>query len=570
MSADYHAKMSESLFNHYSNLVAVKDNDNPNSATNNALTASTSSTATSDTTINPAFNANNYHHPHLNQAAGMMTLLTPNIQEYKTHGLYQEQEEDDFGYFSSRAALSVPSSRIDPPTNTFDQQLNRFIIKQEPAYLNEQYEQQQLQQQLDENYQVPPPSNDLLPQQLPPQQQNLQHHHQQPQQVVPPPPPQQQQHIHHQPAPAPAQPQQNYMANQNFMPPPARPPPQRQNTAPVYSLSVKNLQQQQQLQQDSTPTSRHMNPPQGYLHQRGESFSHDPRPKIKKGTRPKKKPGFHLKLDGLRKVSGPTITSSQSDSGTDYWNRTPGGYAKLNLSYTPAIGTEQRHDLRISEQDLDVNDSNFGVPSFNLTPSVDPPANTQSGYFELTNKTTNTNQHNVTPGVNHLGVTAGGGFFSPAINENAVNYFNQTFEEYLQDAEKFDFQQDTLDTNFTDLNIPDDPNLFGPLSFDNSLSNEFLSPDNETIDSQTRSFSNDMTASQYYNSNISGGDEDSQDQSQQQLDARLALPTLQKTLSNQSGHSVVSFGSELTRSTSTNPNAAATPPTTTTTTGGGR
>ncbi|MCP8719962.1 MAG: hypothetical protein M5F18_11815, partial [Asgard group archaeon] len=355
-------------------------------------------------------------------------------------------------------------------------------------------------------------------------------------------------------------------------------------------------QQQQQLQQQNASNLRYISPPTGYFHQRGESMSHDTRPKIKKGPRPKKKPGFHLKLDGLRKVSGPTITSSQSDSGTDYWNRTPSGYSKLNLSFAPALGTEQGQDLRISEQDLELNDNNFSIPSFNLTPSVDPPRNGTSGYFELTNQNTNINNanannhnNNLTPGINTLGATAGG-FFSPAINENAVNYFNQTFEEYLQDAEKIsstnentntndilgastnEFQQDTLDTNFTDLNLPESQSLFAPLNFDNSLSNEFLSPDNETIDSQNRSFNNEISTPQYYNNSTSGGDEDDQEQVSVQAqcmgqtpnhsDSRLALPVLQRSISNQSAHSAISLGSELTRSTSTNPNIAATPPAT--------
>ena len=595
MSADYHAKMSQSLFNYYNNLVAIKDNDNTNTSPNKSY-------STSETTV-PIFNNNTHEQPQpqqtqpqnfqLNQPG---SLLTPNIQEYKSRGFFEDEDEDDeFGYFSSRAAMSVPSSRIDTTTNTFDQQLQQFVLKPEQTiYFNNQ-------SQGGQNYQVPPPqmSTQEQPNIQQPQQQHQdiqynQHVHQ---------PLLQQQHMQRAPVlQTQAQQPQSYMGNNNVMVPPARPPPQRQNTAPVYSLSVKNLQQQQQqqqqqqLQQQNASNLRYISPPTGYFHQRGESMSHDTRPKIKKGPRPKKKPGFHLKLDGLRKVSGPTITSSQSDSGTDYWNRTPSGYSKLNLSFAPALGTEQGQDLRISEQDLELNDNNFSIPSFNLTPSVDPPRNGTSGYFELTNQNTNINNanannhnNNLTPGINILGATAGG-FFSPAINENAVNYFNQTFEEYLQDAEKIsstnentntndilgastnEFQQDTLDTNFTDLNLPESQSLFAPLNFDNSLSNEFLSPDNETIDSQNRSFNNEISTPQYYNNSTSGGDEDDQEQVSVQAqcmgqtpnhsDSRLALPVLQRSISNQSAHSAISLGSELTRSTSTNPNIAATPPAT--------
>ena len=39
-------------------------------------------------------------------------------------------------------------------------------------------------------------------------------------------------------------------------------------------------------------------------------------------------------------------------------------------------------DLKIADKDLSSADRNFAIPTFNLTPSMDPPGN-PNGYFEL-------------------------------------------------------------------------------------------------------------------------------------------------------------------------------------------
>ena len=119
---------------------------------------------------------------------------------------------------------------------------------------------------------------------------------------------------------------------------------------------------------------------------------------------------------------------------------------------------------------------------------MDPPGN-PNGYFEL----------NTTPGVNG-NLETSGGFFSPAINDNSVNNFNKTFEDYLQEAEKLsdhkgtgdnnnngniasinqsnivDLQQGTLETNFTELDIPQSQSMFTPLNFDSSVGDDFYHP----------------------------------------------------------------------------------------------
>ncbi|KAI5964540.1 hypothetical protein KGF57_001032 [Candida theae] len=167
----------------------------------------------------------------------------------------------------------------------------------------------------------------------------------------------------------------------------------------------------------------------------------EPKTKAKRG-RPRKKPGFHLKLDGInKKVNLPNrlVSSSQSDSGTDYWNRTPSGNShgpsRLSMALT-------RDDYDVG-RDLSLHEGSFHgtVPGFDLTPSVDPPT---KGYFELDH----------TPGIETV---ANGGFFSPATRlDGRVNDFNQSFETYLNKAGEYsNTQGEELDTNIIGFPIPE-------------------------------------------------------------------------------------------------------------------
>ncbi|CAI5760601.1 unnamed protein product [Candida verbasci] len=312
----------------------------------------------------------------------------------------------------------------------------------------------------------------------------------------------------------------------------------------------------------------------------GQSSSqHQPKyiPKAKRG-RPKKKPGFHLNLEGMNKrpIHNRLISSSQSDSGTDYWNRTPGTNINIHsLSLIPMGSQKERYQ---NEKELKLsnsygNNNHSMIPSFNLTPSVEPPI---VGYFDQTPKGTDLNA---------------GGFFSPAINEK--NAFNQTFEEYLKELEngcenlqnetkgvdnkisnqqllptteqchehinnyngtsseqqqqqqqqqqpqqhqqhQHSYQHDSQHTQ----NLND---VFAPLLFDelepsqlNTTSKEFISPD-DGYHSDIIS-SNDEKRPQHLLKVGIVGDEDHE--------TRLALPTLHKSVSNQSISSVASVGSE--------------------------
>lgn len=595
MSADYHAKMQQMLFNRYTNPTSnVAHEANVTHMTNQGSNAPIATTTTATTTMAPTMNTY-YPHPNTNHTSEM-NLLTPNIYEYKSN-VIDNQGGNDVGYFSTRAAVSVPSSRIDSynsnNSNTFEEEIDRFTKEHDPNVIpihgfnhhQELFDGQSTIDNLSLQMPIPPPPPQLQLQQQPiptlPQQAALPlPPHQQP---MPPPPVQ------------PSQPvMQFYDTTQEFVEPMARPQPHRQNTAPASSLSIQNLQQHQlqhQLQQqqqqqthynqhqkrssikssDMGLTNRHLNAANDHLHARRESFSHETKPKIKKG-RPRKKPVFHLQLDNVKKCV-PTITSSQSDSGTDYWNRTPSGHVRRRLASTTmanlANGSNLKSnedDLKIADKDLSFADRNFAIPTFNLTPSMDPPGN-PNGYFELNN----------TPGVNENLATSGG-YFSPAINDNSVNNFNKTFEDYLQEAEKLsdhkgtgdsnnenianvnqadvvDLQQDTLVTNFTELDIPQNQNMFTPLNFESSIGDDFLSSENEAQLDRDRLYSNEITP-QYLT--VGSGDEEDD----QRLDFRLQLPTLQKTVSSQSGHSPASVGSDLVYSAST----GFTPPTTSTAT----
>ena len=92
----------------------------------NAAIATTTTTVNS--TMVPTMNNNYYPQPNGNHASEM-SLLTPNIYEYKSN-VIENQGGNDFGYFSSRAAVSVPSSRIDSynsnNSNTFEEEIERF------------------------------------------------------------------------------------------------------------------------------------------------------------------------------------------------------------------------------------------------------------------------------------------------------------------------------------------------------------------------------------------------------------------------------------------------------------
>lgn len=156
----------------------------------------------------------------------------------------------------------------------------------------------------------------------------------------------------------------------------------------------------------------------------------DIKTKAKRG-RPKKNrnPGFHIKLDGINKkpiLGQRIITSSQSDSGADYWSRTPGGHRiPSSLAFTPAHtsfrdDTDSHKYMQFSENELELTDDALGmsIPSFNITPSMEPPARV-SGYFDIANTQPTLNT---------------GNFFSPGIdaNENGVDNFNETFESYMR------------------------------------------------------------------------------------------------------------------------------------------
>lgn len=578
MSADYHAKMQQMLFNRYTNPTpnVAQEANVPHIANQGPNAAIATTTTTVNSTMVPTMNNNYYPQPNGNHASEM-SLLTPNIYEYKSN-VIENQGGNDFGYFSSRAAVSVPSSRIDSynsnNSNTFEEEIERFTKEHDSNVIpihgfnhhQEQFDNHSTIDNLACHMAVPPQLQQLPMPTLPQQTTAL------------PLPPQQQQ-------PVPQQGMQFYDTNQEFLEPVARPQAYRQNTAPASSLSIQNLQQHQlqqqqqqayynHLQQQNTLKSsdvglanRHLNVANDHLHVRRESFSHETKPKIKKG-RPRKKPAFHLQLDNVKKCV-PTITSSQSDSGTDYWNRTPSGHVRRRLASstmaTLANGSNSKSnesDLKIADKDLSSADRNFAIPTFNLTPSMDPPGN-PNGYFEL----------NTTPGVNG-NLETSGGFFSPAINDNSVNNFNKTFEDYLQEAEKLsdhkgtgdnnnngniasinqsnivDLQKGTLETNFTELDIPQSQSMFTPLNFDSSVGDDFLSPENGTQFDRGRLYSNEITL-QYLT--VGSGDEEDD----QGLDFRLQLPVLQKTVSCQSGHSPGSVGSELAYSVS----AGYTPPT---------
>lgn len=113
MSADYHAKMQQMLFNRYTNPTpnVAQEANVPHIANQGPNAAIATTTTTVNSTMVPTMNNNYYPQPNGNHASEM-SLLTPNIYEYKSN-VIENQGGNDFGYFSSRAAVSVPSSRID-------------------------------------------------------------------------------------------------------------------------------------------------------------------------------------------------------------------------------------------------------------------------------------------------------------------------------------------------------------------------------------------------------------------------------------------------------------------------
>lgn len=169
-----------------------------------------------------------------------------------------------------------------------------------------------------------------------------------------------------------------------------------------------------------------------------------PKVKAKRG-RPRKKPGFHLKLDGINKranLPNRLVSSSQSDSGTDYWNRAPSGgvnHGPLRLSMTL---TREEFEMK---KDMELNEGNLygSVPGINLTPSVDPPT---KSYFEIDH----------TPGIEPV---ANGSYFSPAIgHDGGMDNFNQSFEVYLNKTDEFSVSgaqdQDLVDSNVMGFSMP--------------------------------------------------------------------------------------------------------------------
>ncbi|KAI5968568.1 hypothetical protein CANMA_002313 [Candida margitis] len=272
----------------------------------------------------------------------------------------------------------------------------------------------------------------------------------------------------------------------------------------------------------------------------------EPKVKAKRG-RPRKKPGFHLKLDGINKranLPNRLVSSSQSDSGTDYWNRTPGG---LNHGPSRLSMSLAREDFDVMKE-MELNDSNVygSVPGFNLTPSVDPPAGAKS-YFEL----------NHTPGVDSV---ANGSYFSPAIGVNAgVNNFNQSFEVYLDKADDFATagaqHDDLLDSNIMGFPIPEfrEENIgdgqqepikdeFTPLglSIDPYVSQNESSPGKGSgsgaeIDNYSQST---------YSADINHFNIDNYINSDEDQEIYPNPSTLHRTTSNHSVHSVASAGSD--------------------------
>ena len=188
----------------------------------------------------------------------------------------------------------------------------------------------------------------------------------------------------------------------------------------------------------------------------------DPR-KTRRARPMKKKPTFHLTLEGINKpmISHRTVSSAHSDSGADYWNRTPNSYGHghghghhghghghghghqrvpLKLAFTPALDELKQESMDFNEQ---------SIPSFNLTPSVDPPTNERRGYFD-------------TPKSEYLN---NGSFFSPGIKSSSenVNAFDSALDDYLKNIES---SMSANQTHSTQVGEGTSLSSFTPLAFD--------------------------------------------------------------------------------------------------------
>lgn len=243
--------------------------------------------------------------------------------------------------------------------------------------------------------------------------------------------------------------------NQMFSTPPTyyASPPSGQFKSPKIqqaSYYMPSPSSQQQIQQQ--PPVEVLAPPQVIKDASGmasksprldEAIQRDLKPRAKRG-RPKKNRNLHIKLDGINKkpiMGSRLVSSAHSDSGADYWCRTPGGHRVPSaLSFTPVHtslrnGNDSDKHLKFSENEFEFTDDGLGlsVQSFDVTPSMEPPR--VNGYFEISS----TQQPVLNPG----------GFFSPGIdaNKNGIDQFNETFEEYLKQTDGGQPQSTTGNNN---------------------------------------------------------------------------------------------------------------------------
>ncbi|CAK9440202.1 uncharacterized protein LODBEIA_P43020 [Lodderomyces beijingensis] len=429
--SNYHAQVSKSLFKGYNKSVQIFHN-------------------------NRAANAEN-------AAAGGGGNPGPHPQNTMRTGRRDFEDKypasDNSGYFTDRAAISVPSSRIENyySNNTIEEEIQQLMAPNQSDHTqNSNGNLAYYQNQPSHNYQHQPvheasafsqynAQTDESSQQ---QQQQQQHHH----------------HPHHYGG--------DHLSTAQFQHPHPVQYPQEHAHLPhdasyqsTFNSQTQNLnhhqqQQQQQQQFHSQPLSQSFNESemanmQGFSNPQtmfgsseSSKIAYDPKLKSRRG-RPRKKPGFHLKLDGISKKPGfanRSAISSQSDSGRDYWDRTPrnGAHGLSKLSFTPAYdGTEARRGTSEMNDHHDSHDShdNHGgtmTPAISLTPSIDPPAGGTKSYFEF----------DLTPkneGLNN------GGFFSPGIKNENVNSFNSAFHNYM--VQPPDENHNDI-ADFGDLSLP--------------------------------------------------------------------------------------------------------------------
>ncbi|KAI5956766.1 hypothetical protein KGF54_000383 [Candida jiufengensis] len=482
-SANYHAQLTKSLFNNYNKTNQALQSKN-NSSTMQQFNDYNQSQLLPDFIDFKQSNNNrqgNNNHLQTNNGyftdRGAISVPSSRIETYYTNNTIEEeiqqimQNHEDLHYFDQNSTLDTNNNQhnqneyrytqdndiinegkpnsIDSNSNLQNNEFDENNYNQQSFNESEFRQPQYMNQYLQQNHYKPQPqqqhySNQYSqnPQYLNQnQQQNPQHHHNIPQDhqnsLHQSNQPQSHQNYNHQKNTS-NQPQynhshyaQNYNQHQH-----------EQGSAHNHNHNNQNLNDvpnfssdQQTLFDSSKPHISQQQQPHVQQQQQQQTF--EPKMKLKRG-RPRKKPGFYLKLDGVNKkptMLNRMISSSQSDSGTDYWNRTPSGgpIGISKLSFTPA--NHEDYDLK-KEMDLNDNHTQNNIPAFNLTPSVEPPIGVQS-YFELDH----------TPKNESL---PGGGFFSPAIteggNNNNINQFNQTFEAYLQN-DPLQFQLPEFDEN---------------------------------------------------------------------------------------------------------------------------